>query len=311
MIKVDGLTHRYGDALALAGISFEIPRGQVVGLVGPNGAGKTTTMKILTGYLAAASGTAAIGGHDIVKDRLAAQSLIGYLPENAPIWRDLLVQDYLMLMAKLRMVPASERLKRFSAVVRALDLESVLVKPVAHLSKGFRQRVGLAQAMIHDPEVLILDEPTSGLDPAQIMEIREVIRRMGREKTVILSTHILSEVEATCDRALMIVGGRIHVDEDIASIRHGRGLRVRIAAAPTGTRAKLAAIPGVLAVEESAEADGSTLFRLQTSPDRDVATAVAECARAAGVLVTELTRERHDLEEIFRALKHGDSGRAA
>jgi ABC-2 type transport system ATP-binding protein len=311
MIKVDALTHRYGDAVALAGISFEIPRGQVVGLVGPNGAGKTTTMKILTGYLAADSGTAAIGGHDIVRERLAAQSLIGYLPENAPVWRDLLVQDYLMLMAKLRQVAASERRARFSEVVSALDLESVLVKPVAHLSKGFRQRVGLAQAMIHNPEVLILDEPTSGLDPAQIMEIREVIRRMGNEKTVILSTHILSEVEATCDRALMIVGGRIHVDENIASIRHGRGLRVRVAGAPAGTKAKLATIPGVLAVEESTEQDGSQLFRIQTSPDRDVATAVAEAARAAGLLVTELTRERHDLEEIFRALKHGDAGRAA
>ncbi len=310
MIRAEQITHAYGATMALSGVSFEIPHGQVVGLVGPNGAGKTTTMKILTGYIAPASGSASIGGHDLVTQRLAAQSLLGYLPENAPVWRDMLVQDYLLLMAKLRNVPATERQKRFSEVVRACDLASVRTKPVAHLSKGFRQRVGLAQAMIHDPAVLILDEPTSGLDPSQIMEIREVIRRMGSHKTVILSTHILSEVESTCDRALMIVGGKIHVDENMDTFRSGKGLRVRALNAPAGTRARLGAVPGVSGVEEEPQADGSTLYRLATAPGADVAVAVAEAARAAGLLLTEITREKHDLEEIFRSLKAED-GRAA
>ncbi|MSR75209.1 MAG: ATP-binding cassette domain-containing protein [Planctomycetes bacterium] len=310
MIRAEQLVHTYGATTALAGISFEIPVGQIVGLVGPNGAGKTTAMKILTGYIAPASGKASIGDHDIVTDRLAAQRLLGYLPENAPVWRDMLVQDYLLLIAKLRNVLATERQKRFSEVVRACDLASVRTKPIAHLSKGFRQRVGLAQAMIHDPQVLILDEPTSGLDPTQIMEIREVIRRMGQKKTVILSTHILSEVESTCDRALMIVGGKIHVDENMDSFRRGKGLRVRALNAPAGTRAKLAHVPGVLSVDEEAQPDGTTVYRLTTAPGADVAVAVAEAARDAGVLLTELAREQHDLEDIFRSLKAQD-GRAA
>lgn len=309
MIRAEQLTHSYGTTTALAGISFEIPRGQIVGLVGPNGAGKTTTMKILTGYIAPAGGKASVGDFDIVQQRTEAQSLLGYLPENAPVWRDMLVQDYLLLMARLRGVPATERQKRFSEVVRACDLASVRTRPVAHLSKGFRQRVGLAQAMIHDPAVLILDEPTSGLDPTQIMEIRAVVRRMGQHKTVILSTHILSEVESTCDRALMIVGGKIHVDESMEAFRRGRGLRVRAVAPPAGTRQKLGSVPGVISVSEEPQSDGTVLYRLGTAPDVDAAPAIAEAARAAGILLTELSREQHDLEEIFRSLK--SEGRAA
>lgn len=303
MIKAEHLVHVYGSFTALDGVSFEIPQGQIVGLVGPNGAGKTTTMKILTGYLAPTEGRAEIAGHDIVSDRIAAQRHLGYLPENAPIYKDMLVQDYLQLMARLREVPPTERQRRLSAVIHACSLQSVMTKPVGHLSKGFRQRVGLAQAMVHDPAILILDEPTSGLDPTQILEIRDVIRHMGEKKTVILSTHILSEVEATCDRALMIVAGRIHVDESMESFRRGHGIVVRLLGAPNGVAERLAKVPGVSKVESKADRDGNSAFRLATDAREGLLTAIGKVAQESGWTMTELAREHHDLEDIFRALR--------
>ena len=302
MIKAENLVQTYGSFRALANVSFEIPRGQVVGLVGPNGAGKTTTMKILTGYLAPSSGAATLAGHDIVEQRLAAQRHIGYLPENAPIYKDMLVQDYLLWICKLREVPAPERMARISAVVWACGLQDVLIKPVGHLSKGFRQRVGLAQAMVHDPDILILDEPTSGLDPNQILDIRDMIRGLGREKTVILSTHILSEVEATCDRALMIVAGEVHVDEPLESFRRGHGIAVRLLGNVDAATA-LTSVDGVESVVAVPDTGGNTAFEISTDARPGLLTEIGKVAGDQGWTIVELTRLHHDLEDIFRKLK--------
>jgi ABC-2 type transport system ATP-binding protein len=302
-IKVQGLGHFYGQFQALADVSFEIEQGTVVGLVGPNGAGKTTTMKILTGCLVPTLGTAAIGGHDIVDDRLAAQRHLGYLPENAPVYRDMLVQDYLTFMAKLRSVPATERLGRVGAVVDACDLGSVLTKPIGHLSKGFRQRVGLAQAMVHDPSILILDEPTSGLDPNQILEIRELIRGLGQRKTVVLSTHILSEVEAICSRAIVIVSGRVFADENLAQFGAVNAALVTLAQAPADARDRIAALAGVTRVEPVAGDSGRMRFRVVGDGKAKIMDQVGRLVADSRWTVVELTPERRDLEDIFRGLQ--------
>jgi ABC-2 type transport system ATP-binding protein len=302
-IQAIGLGHFYGQFQALADVSFEIEQGSVVGLVGPNGAGKSTTMKILTGCLVPSVGTATIAGHDIVTDRLAAQKHLGYLPENAPLYRDMLVQDYLVFMAKLRSMPAGERMKRVGAVVDSCGLESVLTKPIAHLSKGFRQRVGLAQAMVHDPAILILDEPTSGLDPNQILEIRELIRGLGEKKTVVLSTHILSEVEAICSRAIVIVSGRVHADEDLAHFGAIHAALVGLASAPADVHERLRALPGVSGVEVVSTEPGRVRLRVLVDGRGNILDQIGRLAAESRWTVVELMPERRDLEDIFRKLQ--------
>jgi ABC-2 type transport system ATP-binding protein len=303
-IQAKGLGHFYGQFQALSDVSFEIEQGTVVGLVGPNGAGKSTTMKILTGCLVPTLGTATIGGHDIVSDRLAAQRHLGYLPENAPLYRDMLVQDYLLFMAKLRSVAADDRLKRVGFAVDACDLGSVLTKPIGHLSKGFRQRVGLAQAMVHDPAILILDEPTAGLDPNQILEIRELIRGLGAKKTVMLSTHILSEVEAICSRAIVVVSGRVHADEDLAHIGAINSALVTFTQAPADARDRLLGLPGVTDVEALSQEGGRPRFRVIGDGKAKILDQVGRLAADARWTLVELTPERRDLEDIFRKLQN-------
>jgi ABC-2 type transport system ATP-binding protein len=307
-IKAQDLGHFYGQFQALRNVSFEIEQGTVVGLVGPNGAGKSTTMKILTGCLVPSLGSATVGGHDIVDDRLAAQRQVGYLPESAPLYRDMLVQDYLAFMASLRGVAAPDRLRRVAAVVDACDLGSVLTKPIGHLSKGFRQRVGLAQAMVHDPSILILDEPTSGLDPNQILEIRELIKGLGRRKTVVLSTHILSEVEAICSRAIVIVSGRVHADEDLAHIGTVNAAIVTIASPAADARDRIRALPGVTGVEPLASGDGRVRLRVLGDGKAKILEQVGRLAAEARWTLAELTPERRDLEDIFRGLSHEEGG---
>ena len=204
MVNIENLTKYYGPTLAVDAVSFEVAKGEVVGFLGPNGAGKTTTMRIVTCYLKPTSGTVSVAGYDIGTDPLEVRKRIGYLPENCPLYPEMNVVDYLNYIAELRQVPSSERSRRVKEMIGITGLESVLWKDIGELSKGFRQRVGLAQSMVHDPDILIFDEPTSGLDPNQIVEIRQLIREIGREKTVILSTHILPEVSATCGRVLII-----------------------------------------------------------------------------------------------------------
>jgi ABC-2 type transport system ATP-binding protein len=210
MIEVNGLRKEYGSVLALQGISFEVPRGQVLGFLGPNGAGKSTAIKILTTFIQATSGTATINGFSVKTDPLEVRKRIGYLPEHAPLYLEMTVYDYLLYAARTRELGSRQENKiAISRVVSICSLFDVIGRRIGHLSKGFRQRVGLAQAMLHDPEILVLDEPTSGLDPIQIEQIRRVIRRMGEERTVLFSTHIIPEVELSCDRVLVIDRGKV------------------------------------------------------------------------------------------------------
>lgn len=221
MIEADGLCKYYGSFIAAEDISFRVPRGEIVAFLGPNGAGKSTTMKMLTGYLAPSAGRALIAGFDMSTDRLEAAKRLGYLPENGPLYPDMTPRSLLEFFADARGLKAPYRNERIEAVVKQCELGSVIGKAIGKLSKGYRQRVGMAQVLLHEPDVLVLDEPTSGLDPNQIREVRETIRRLGQEKTVLLSTHILQEVEAMADRVILIAEGRMRFDGTPAELVAG------------------------------------------------------------------------------------------
>ncbi|MFM8577724.1 MAG: ABC transporter ATP-binding protein [Planctomycetaceae bacterium] len=212
MIEADGLSKYYGSFIAIEDVSFRVPRGQIVAFLGPNGAGKSTTMKILTGYLAPSAGRARIAGFDMATDRLAGAERLGYLPENGPLYPDMTPRSLLEFFADARGMSRTQKTERIDAVVKQCELGSVIGKAIGKLSKGYRQRVGMAQVLLHEPDVLILDEPTSGLDPNQIREMRETIRRLGEKKTILLSTHILQEVDALADRVVLISEGRVRFD---------------------------------------------------------------------------------------------------
>jgi len=257
MIEVKNLEKWYGPTHAVRGVTFRLEPGQVTGFLGPNGAGKSTTMKIVTGFLFADSGEASIGGHDVVKDPLGARRHLGYLPEHNPLYEEMAVVDYLEFAAKARGVSLADRPKRIRAAVDGTGLGEVLHKGIGELSKGYRQRVGLAQALVHDPPVLILDEPTSGLDPNQRREILDLIKDIGREKTVIHSTHVLDEVRHTCSRVLIIHRGKLVADGTPDSItrQHQGDLVVRVALVAPSSEARqaLSAISGIKSIEDAPE----------------------------------------------------------
>lgn len=227
MIEADGLSKFYGQFAATRDVTFSIPRGQVAAFLGPNGAGKSTTMKLLTGFLSPTEGTARIGGHDVQTDRIAAAKLIGYLPENGPLYNEMTPQSLLKYMGEARGISGGELRQRMEFVAEKCSLKSVWGKTVSKLSRGYRQRVGMAQALLHDPEVLILDEPTSGLDPNQTYQARELIRGLGETKTILLSTHILSEVQAVCSRVILINDGRIILDGTVDDMAAGGNVEAR------------------------------------------------------------------------------------
>ena len=227
MIEAAGLSKFYGPFAATRDVTFSVPRGQVAAFLGPNGAGKSTTMKLLTGFLSPSEGHARIGGYDVLHDRLSAARLIGYLPENGPLYNDMTPQSLLKYMGEARGMSGSSLRTRLDFVADKCALGSVWGKTVSKLSRGYRQRVGMAQALLHDPEVLILDEPTSGLDPNQVHEVRQLIRSLGETKTILLSTHILSEVSAVCDRVILIHNGRIVLDGTVDEMASGRDLDTR------------------------------------------------------------------------------------
>ena len=301
-IRITNLSRSYGPQKAVDDITFTVRTGEVLGFLGPNGAGKTTTMKMVCGLVAADNGTIEVGGRDVVKDAEEVRRDIGYLPENNPLYHEMAVIDLLRFNAKLQGVPKDRITLRVGHMIDACGLGPEKHKRIEELSKGYRQRVGLAQAMVHDPAVLILDEPTTGLDPNQIVEIRELIKEVGRAKTVIFSTHILPEVEATCDRILIINKGRIVADGDPKSLRQsaqGKAvLRVRIPAAePEFMVAALLALPSV----ESAEAMGDGLFIVQSTSSSIAADVFHLCAHN-GWTLTELSPMEARLEEVFRNL---------
>ncbi len=310
MIEVRDLARTYGSFHALAGVSFTINSGEIVGFLGPNGAGKTTTMKILTGFLSPTGGGAKVAGFDVVSQSLEVRRRIGYLPESAPIYAEMRVMDYLDFIGRVRGMAQAERVTAIERTAAECDITDRLHQPVGTLSKGYRQRVGLAQALLHQPPILILDEPTSGLDPNQILAIRNLIRRIGRSRTVILSTHILQEVQATCDRVLILNRGQIVADaptEQIQSAQAGGALVKVVFGAGTvrlGTpalRALVAAIPGVTRVtEQTAEEADQQAFEVLAA--HDVRKELFDLAVTQGLRVWELTKERSTLEEVFRRL---------
>ncbi|MBN2333169.1 MAG: ATP-binding cassette domain-containing protein [Deltaproteobacteria bacterium] len=313
MITVTSLSKQFDRVPAVNDISFTVPKGQILGLLGPNGAGKSTTMKMLTGYLSPSAGTVAIAGHDVLTDSLAVRRSLGYLPESNPLYDEMNVLDQLLFAVRMREVPASRVRDRMRTVIRVCGLEKVLEKKTGTLSKGYRQRLGLAQAIVHDPPVLILDEPTSGLDPNQIGEIRSLIKTLGAEKTLILSTHILPEVQSTCDRILIMNRGRLVADgspDELASRAGGEELiRVELKGEPEGCREKLAAIPTVAAVSHQAAGEPGTtslLVKGRKGGEGDLRELVYGVVRQENWPLLELYRHQLSLEDVFKQLTLGE-----
>lgn len=307
MIRVEHLYKSFGTVKAVDGVSFDVTKGEVVGFLGPNGAGKTTTMRIITGYLTADRGDATIDGIPIVENPIEARRRLGYLPENAPLYLDLEVTEYLRYIAYLRAINKSEVGKRIKEMVATCGLGDVVGRPIGELSKGYRQRVGLASAMIHHPPILILDEPTSGLDPNQIVEIRNLIREIGKSRTVILSTHILQEVEATCSKALIISRGQIVGMGTIDELIHRGGARSYYTITVRAPRnkieeeiTKLARLQlGEWLSEENSERQKFTLL---SNDKDDFSEDLFKWAIDCKFTLSELKRETASLEEIFREL---------
>lgn len=311
MINVQSLCKEFSGFRAVDALSFEVPKGQVLGFLGPNGAGKSTTMKMLTGFIEPTSGTATVGGADIKKDSLQVRRLIGYLPESAPSYGEMTVVEFLRFIAEVRGKRGAESLRAAEAMRPVCSLEDVWMQPIETLSKGYRQRVGFAQALIHDPPVLILDEPTDGLDPNQKHEVRQLIRRMGNEKTIILSTHILEEVEAICERAIIIANGKIVADATPAELMRRsasfNAVTLRVAANDAERARRLfGSAPDVDRIEDVAASPGA--MRIYPRGGVAIAAAVSETARASNLLFEQLSVEPGRLDEVFRQVTRSESG---
>lgn len=302
MIDVDRLTKVYGHRVAVWEVSFRVEKGEILGFLGPNGAGKTTTMRMITGFVPPSSGSARVAGFDVSELPLEVKARVGYLCEAPPVYREMVVRSYLRFVADLKRVPRSRVRGAVDRAIELCGLRDVAHRVVGHLSKGYRQRVGLAQAILHEPPVLILDEPTSGLDPRQMTEIRELIRRLAGEQTVVLSTHILPEVQMTCTRAVIINEGQVVADESIENLTAGLGeseaIRLRVARDEDGLRARIASLPGVLGVER--DRDGDYVIRIDP-PDRTREKIAAEVV-GSGAGLLEMRRETATLEEVFLQL---------
>jgi ABC-2 type transport system ATP-binding protein len=308
MIQVENLSKDYGPTRAVDRVTFNVRKGEVLGFLGPNGAGKSTTMKMLTCFLAPTGGTARVAGFDVFDNSLEVRKHIGYLPEDTPIYRDMTVLEYLHFAAEVRGMEHSRREMRIKEIGGRCGLSESAGKLVGELSKGFRQRLGLAQAMLHDPDILILDEPTSGLDPNQIVEIRSLIKEVGQEKTVILSTHILPEVQATCSRILIISGGKLVADGTPDELRaRERGSRYRVVVEANGVpqdsiRDRLTRIGGVMRCERVATEDGAYAFAIDGASSEDLRKQLFRAAVDNRWTLLELVRESASLEDVFRNL---------
>ena len=304
-IQAKSLSKNFGSIVAVDNLSFEVRSGEVLGFLGPNGAGKSTTMKMLTGFLAPSAGTANINGHDIINDSLAARRIIGYLPEGAPAYGEMTVRNFLEFIARARGFKGREALRKAAAAIDRLNLDRVPEQPIETLSKGFKRRVGLAQAILHDPQVLILDEPTDGLDPNQKHEVRRLIRDMSSEKIIVISTHMLEEVHALCNRAMIISDGRLLVDDTpaglIAQSRYHNAVTL-VVDEPERVASILSEIPQASKVElREGEltvfpAEGARLFE-----------AISDVVKEHSWLVSELRLEAGRLDEVFRQVTQGES----
>jgi len=307
MIKVEKLTKNYGEICAVNDIGFEINKGEILGLLGPNGAGKTTFMRILTCYLNPTSGTIQVKNFNIKDHPLEIKKMMGYLPENAPLYPDMIVYDYLQYIADIRQLDKATKLLRIDQLAATCAIREVMHQPIGELSKGYKQRVGLAQAMMGDPEILVLDEPTSGLDPNQIIEIREIIKKIGKEKTIILSTHILSEAEATCDRVVIINKGKIVADSNIEDLKQSLGKESVIILAFRNTdfaavQKVLSQVAGVAAVEQTDSSDGILAVNVTCKTRDDIRNQIYAAIKKQDWQLLEFYQQFRSLENIFREL---------
>ncbi len=306
MIEVQNLTKEYGLLKAIDNVSFSIKKGEVVGFLGPNGAGKSTTMKIITGFMAPTSGSAAIAGFDVFENHIEVKKRIGYLPETPPVYSDLYVTEYLAYVARLKKVPKEKVKMLVDRAIEKTNLGSVKNRLIHHLSKGFRQRVGIAQAIVSDPEVLILDEPTVGLDPKQMAEIRDLIRELKGQHTIILSTHILPEVQAVCEKVVIISKGKIVAQDTIdnlSKLEKGQGrLFVRLRKEISDLKSVIADIDEVIAVDEGSS---KREWRIDFKGDDETIEKVSSKIVSKGLGLIELTPSKIDLEDVFLKLTYG------
>jgi ABC-2 type transport system ATP-binding protein len=309
MIEIEGLVRRFGPLTAVNGVSLTVAKGEVLGFLGPNGAGKSTTMKMITGFLTPTEGRITVCGHDVVQQPIAAKACIGYLPEGAPAYPDMTPIQFLEFIADVRALKGAAKRERIAAVMAQVQIEGVAHQSIDTLSKGFKRRVGLAQAILHDPQVLILDEPTDGLDPNQKHEVRGLIKAMAQDKAIVISTHILEEVDAVCTRALIIAGGRVIADgtpaELLARSRYHNAVSVRLDGSVNGAVAELKRVAGVADVE--ATDDGRLIVLARDG--KPIADAIAGLARAKGWAVHELFVEAGRLDEVFRRVTVGEGVR--
>jgi ABC-2 type transport system ATP-binding protein len=323
MIKVEGLTKRYARTIAVDNISFEVEKGQIVGFLGPNGAGKTTTMRVLTCFLPPTSGRASIAGFDVIEQPMEVKRRIGYLPETPPLYPEMEVTEYLAFVGRLKGISSADIARRVDEVEGRCAIGDVRSKLIGKLSKGYRQRVGLAQAIIHNPDVLILDEPTSGLDPKQIIEIRELLRSLAGDHTIILSTHILPEVEQSCERVIIIDRGKLVAIDSVANLtnrlRGSEAVSLVIEApdgnpSPSDVQQRLEQVPGVSRVVMKDSKDGRITFEVESLQGRQVRADLARSVVGAGWNLNEMHAAGFSLEDIFLKLtateQHGEAGNA-
>jgi gliding motility-associated transport system ATP-binding protein len=314
VIEVQNLTKRYGRFTAVEDISFRVERGEILGFLGPNGAGKTTTMRILTGYMPATEGKALVAGFDVFDQPIEAKRRTGYLPETPPLYPDMTIAEYLAFVAKIKGVPSADRKTRIQTVMQRTRIDDVASRLCSKLSKGYRQRVGLAQALIHNPDVLILDEPTAGLDPKQIIETRQLIKELAGDHTIILSTHILPEVSQTCERVVIINKGRVVAVDTPANLtarlRGSETMYVQVDAQGADPSAALARLDGVTRVVESDRRDGVVGFEVESAQGRDVRRELARAVVSSGWGLLELRPMRMSLEQIFLSLTTDESAPA-
>lgn len=309
MLDVRSLTKRYGETLALDDLSFQVAKGEVVGFLGPNGAGKTTTIRILTGYLPATHGTVRVAGLDVLRENRAVRQQIGYLPENVPLYTDMRVDEYLRFRARLKKVPRKDVPIRIEAALDRCGVREVRRKIIGNLSRGYRQRVGLADTLLNDPPLLILDEPTSGLDPNQRREVRRLLANLGERHTVFLSSHILSEVESVASRVIIVNQGRIVVDHRVAELesrfQESARIRIGVRAEADEVATELREVEGVTEVMPAETHDGIVRFEIRTQGGRDVREIIHARLVARGWSVQELARETQTLEELFAKVTLG------
>jgi ABC-2 type transport system ATP-binding protein len=316
MIATEGLTKVFGAKTVVDSVTLQVNRGEVLGFLGPNGAGKSTTMKMITGYLRPTAGRSSICGHDVLDNPIAAKRQLGYLPEGAPLYPDMSPRGFLLFIAAIRGLRGAEKTKRVDQAIAMTQLAEVLAQPIETLSKGFKRRVGLAQALLHDPDVLILDEPTDGLDPNQKHEVRKLIHDIAPTKAIIISTHILEEVEAVCSRAIVIAQGRVIADDTPAGLiarspRHGAVTLTVASARAEAVKNALSSIAGVGAVEQGKSNGTGVLLTAYAKDGADVATAIAERAAAEHWPISNLHTERGDLDGVFRTLTNPTARKAA